>query len=386
MYTIILVNNHPWRNDKPSSRIFLTREWIRKHHVVYVDPPVTIWQLIKNIWRHFSKETLNCPWDIHHENLFIFRFYQIFPINWLPHGRLYLWLNGWFNKLGGYCLQRFLVKRGIHQSKVIQINAYWPCFKPEISKDLLVYYSTDLMTDGYMLKHAAKMEDEFVQKADMVVSTSSKLQERHAKNNKFSFLVTNGVDLNQFGSERFKQDQEPEALNGITRPRIIFTGNDQYQPRLDEKLIRFLCAERPQYNYVFAGHYHPLLLKLFNEYKNIHYLGPIAVNKIEHYLNYVDVGMIPYKQNGLTAHIYPLKVNEYLACGLPVVCTDFSRDLTSFGHLIERATTYSEFAECLDKAITDHSAKAQRVEFARHCGWDFKADEFIRLLERQMQL
>ena len=35
-----------------------------------------------------------------------------------------------------------------------------------------------------------------------------------------------------------------------------------------------------------------------------------------------DVGLVPYRLSEYTTNVYPTKLNEYLAMGIPVVATD----------------------------------------------------------------
>ena len=53
--------------------------------------------------------------------------------------------------------------------------------------------------------------------------------------------------------------------------------------------------------------------------ENVHFLGGKPVDALPGYLKALDVALIPYKLNELTRNIFPLKLYEYLAAGLPIV-------------------------------------------------------------------
>jgi glycosyltransferase involved in cell wall biosynthesis len=52
---------------------------------------------------------------------------------------------------------------------------------------------------------------------------------------------------------------------------------------------------------------------------NIHLLGKRPYEQLPDVLRGADAALIPYARNELTASIFPMKVYEYLAAGLPVV-------------------------------------------------------------------
>jgi len=75
--------------------------------------------------------------------------------------------------------------------------------------------------------------------------------------------------------------------------------------------------------------------------------------------------------------VYPLKINEFLAVGVPVVLTRFA-DLPEFSGNDSFASSKEEFLSHLVEAVTGDSREktAGRIEFARSNSWKARAEEF----------
>jgi glycosyltransferase involved in cell wall biosynthesis len=81
---------------------------------------------------------------------------------------------------------------------------------------------------------------------------------------------------------------------------------------------------------------------------------------------------MPYRSNGYTKYIFPIKVNEYLAAGKPTIGTPI-RTLQDYGDVITLATTSDEWVAVIQEMLALASADpdvARRVEYARRFSWD----------------
>lgn len=54
---------------------------------------------------------------------------------------------------------------------------------------------------------------------------------------------------------------------------------------------------------------------------NIKLFGAVSHDKIYEFMKAFDIGLIPFKKNGLTDRVSPIKLLEYWACKLPVIAT-----------------------------------------------------------------
>jgi hypothetical protein len=87
----------------------------------------------------------------------------------------------------------------------------------------------------------------------------------------------------------------------------------------------------------------------------------------------MDVCLLPYKANDYTKYIYPLKLNEYLAGGKPIVGTAI-RSLLDFAHVIKLASTQEEWSRALTESLAPEVVSIDQIEkrqnIARQVDWE----------------
>ncbi|HMR44753.1 MAG TPA: hypothetical protein PKC40_13005, partial [Saprospiraceae bacterium] len=88
----------------------------------------------------------------------------------------------------------------------------------------------------------------------------------------------------------------------------------------------------------------------------------------------------------LTESIYPLKVNEYLAAGKPVVSTSFSDDIRDFREVVYLADSEAAFLDLLDRAILENDAKKTeaRAAVAAKNTWAARVQYFWNLVNKHL--
>lgn len=98
------------------------------------------------------------------------------------------------------------------------------------------------------------------------------------------------------------------------------------------------------------------------------------------------MGIIPFAKNEFNKGVYPLKVNEYLAAGLPVVTTDFGY-LQDFEDVIRIADSTEKFKTFTQEELSTDSAekKLHRLNFARQNSWEQRAEEISNIIEKLEQ-
>ncbi len=127
--------------------------------------------------------------------------------------------------------------------------------------------------------------------------------------------------------------------------------------------------------------------KLLKKQKNIKFFGQISHEKIPETLSNFDVGIIPYKVNLFTNSIYPLKLNEYLAAGLPVISTGIKTILEfnkAHPNIIKIIKNKKNFIDLIDKIkrkkISLNKNKLRHI--AKQNTWDKKFENFDEKIDQ----
>jgi len=104
----------------------------------------------------------------------------------------------------------------------------------------------------------------------------------------------------------------------LRRPIIGYIGG--LHRFVDYDLLARMARARPLWSWVFVGAITTDIGELAL-LPNIHLLGQQPHQDMAHYIGQFDVCLIPYLNNRATATIVPIKLNEYLAAGKPIVST-----------------------------------------------------------------
>jgi glycosyltransferase involved in cell wall biosynthesis len=119
---------------------------------------------------------------------------------------------------------------------------------------------------------------------------------------------------------------------------------------------------------------------------NVSFIGARAMDELPAYLQHAHCTMIPFEYSKLTKSIYPLKINEYLGAGMPVVSTRFSEDIAGFQDVIYLADTPEEFAQQLKKAVSEDSEvlRQKRLKVAEANTWKSRGTQFLGIINKYL--
>lgn len=297
------------------------------------------------------------------------------PVNFLPKGKLYNLLL----KINGYIAKRSIVKYLIKlkmQDGLIYINSFNPALGIQtvgrMGELVSIYHCYDEISAApWMSRHGADLENEMFQLVDATIVTSQGLYEEKKHKTK-CFLVKNAADF-----ELFSKAFNPNSRHG----RVVgFIGS--LDERIDYGLLQFAIEHLPNFNFVFIGRVTECLeVNKLKENHNVTVHDPKPLLELPKFVKEFDVGIIPFRKNRFTKGIYPLKINEYLAAGLPVVTTDFGY-LNDFEGMIHIAKDQQQFVSEIQEAIRTNTVekKLARQSYAKHNSWNNRSIEFSQVI------
>ena len=157
-----------------------------------------------------------------------------------------------------------------------------------------------------------------------------------------------------------------------------------HDSRLDLDALEALALADPSWHVVLIG---PLKSGQVDEarlrsHPNIHLLGEKPRADLPGYLKGMAVALVPYRANDLTRNIFPLKLFEYLAAGVPVVVGGLP-ELERYAGTIGVAGRPEDYPELVRQALSTDTPerRAARVALAARNTWDHRVDEISGLVE-----
>ena len=194
--------------------------------------------------------------------------------------------------------------------------------------------------------------------------------------NKNSVVVKNGVDFDMF-VEQAKKD-----VNKHSKKVIGYTGSLDY--RFDIDLIEFAVQKLPEYSFEFTGGIlNQKVVERLSNYENVIFHPAVHASEVPELVAKFDIGIIPYLLSEINKNIYPLKINEYLAIGIPVVMTEFAV-LKDFENIACVAKSKEEFVDLIKTQVENDNSKKikERIDFARSNSWESRAKQFGDYIEK----
>jgi glycosyltransferase involved in cell wall biosynthesis len=251
----------------------------------------------------------------------------------------------------------------------------------------LAYYCVDdLPSSSRPARHCRATEERLLREADLVFAASRGLRARAQTFRDEVHLMPFGVDFPSFASDAREPLPSPPELAGLGRPVVGYVGG--LHRWLDQELCLGIARAIPEASLVFIGPIQTNVAALRGA-PNIHVLGSRPHETLPSYLRAFDVGMIPYRLCEYTQFVYPTKMNEYLATGLPVVATPlpevvaFSQDHPG---VVEVAESPETFVAAIRRSAQGLGGpqRSRRIEVARLSDWTTRVAHMRELLGRSL--
>jgi glycosyltransferase involved in cell wall biosynthesis len=313
------------------------------------------------------------------------------PINWMPRGRVYDFFQQVNNKVVLRTIRKVLRQQEI--SQFIYINCYDPYYAGYLPASfgaaLCVYHCIDDITqNAYSNKHGTDLENEAIRHADITLATSSKLVRMKTQLSDRVVPFFNAADVSLFRQAFASALPKPPEIEHISGKIIGFTGNLD-ELRIDYALLKKVAEAFPEHHLVLVGPVNstePAAIGL-DRLPNVLFTGSRPLEALPALLRYMDCVLIPFRRNTLTQSIYPLKINEYLAAGKPVVSTSFSDDIRGFADCIYLADDDETFIRQIRSAIlaSNPELALQRIGIAEKNTWPARIEQFWRVVNSKLK-
>jgi glycosyltransferase involved in cell wall biosynthesis len=265
---------------------------------------------------------------------------------------------------------------------------FWS-YVPLLSPDRVIYHAYDLYhRQKRWNAELAEMQQHFLARADLVVASSWPIAEYLEKQSGRDVLVVeNAADFDAFAIDA--ADPEPADLAAVPHPRIGYAGT--LNAKVDFALLAQLAARRPHWHLVLIGSVGRLddetaaAIEQLRRLPNAHFLGFKPHTDLPRYVAAMDVNLLAYRisEDLWTEGIYPLKLHEYLAAGVPVIGADLP-SLRPFADVVKIIDRTADWEPAIAAALEGRGAGTRdtRRAVARENSWEARVAELERRLNQ----
>ncbi len=238
------------------------------------------------------------------------------------------------------------------------------------------YRATDLYADFKNDPSIKVAERILASEVDGVIGTSGPVLEwlQSLAPGSPSLLMENGVDFRHFSAPR----PCPAEYQALPRPRAVYIG--ALDERFDAKAVQKLAEARPKLTIILIGPPDSPLPESLLSLNNVLLLGSRSYDRIPHYLQHADLGLLPLNDHAANRGRSPMKLYEYASAGLPVVSA-------ATEEVVRRAEpfvfTYGDaggIAGAVDAALASRDAGMRARESARARDWEQLTERLLQFV------
>jgi teichuronic acid biosynthesis glycosyltransferase TuaH len=387
---IVFVGLSPWFWEIGSNSKDIARELSKQYRILYMNPPLDNRTVLEQRdhpeYRKYLEIIKGKQPNLIEIEPNIWNYYPtkiITSARWLPFTSLFSIVNRINNRRFASDIRTATKLLGFSDYILLNDNDIFRSLylKELLQPRLYIYYSRDnLVAMNYWKKHGLKLEPLHIAKADLAVANSLYLTDYLRRYNPNSHYIGQGCDIRVFDAAL--DYPMPDDLKSIPHPIIGYIGAIS-SLRLDKEVIREIAVSRPHYNIVMVGPEDEDFSKSdLHHYPNIHFLGRKPLAELPRYSSRFDVTINPQLLNEVTIGNYPLKIDEYLAMGKPVVATR-TRAMELFGDAVLTAEKPADYPALLDKALAEDNSvlREKRITLAHTHSWENSVKKLLLAID-----
>lgn len=221
----------------------------------------------------------------------------------------------------------------------------------------------------------------------LCVASARKLEDdlrSHLGNKQKIVLAPNAVYTEHFDFTNNKTENPPTDLEGIVKrgnPIVGFYG--ALAPWIDFKIINNLAREHKDLEIVLLGIDYNGAAKNLERLNNVHDLGPKKYEELPKYAKYFNCAIIPFKHGQIAKATSPIKLFEYMAAGLPTVCTRDLRECRGFDY-VYMAKDDDEFIKDIYLALDNYKnidCRKRLLKQAEENTWSERAKTIVEAIK-----
>jgi len=391
----IIISLNPWYTPLSSTSKQVAQELAKQNRVLYVNPPLdrrTLTTRRKDpiLQRHLDIIKGNSSNLVKIDS----NFWNYYPrtilesVNWIPNTTIFSWFNHLNNKRLAASILSAIEALGFSDYIIINDKDLFRGFylKELLQPDVYLYYDRDyILGVDYWRKHGSILEPELARKSDLVVTHSDHLMSLLKPYNSNIYNVGSGIDIDLFNAD--KTYSKPGELKKIGPPLLGYVGA-LTASRLDEDAFIRIAMEKPEWTIVLVGPEDDTFRNSrLHGMQNVVFCGRKPLSDIPAYISAMDVCLNLQVINDITIGNYPLKIDEYLAMGKPVIAT-CTIGMKPFEGYVALAEPGGDYVSLIEKALKEDSIREQerRIAYARsHC-WKNVMENIYRAIEGTMAL
>lgn len=215
--------------------------------------------------------------------------------------------------------------------------------------------------------------------ADVVIASNPVLADRHRPERADILLIENGVNVARFSRPAPRPPDLPEG--------ILIGYHGSVQPWFDFDLFETVARDRPDWEFVVVGPVNSAVgdaASRATALANVTFLGERPPDQMPAYAQAFDVGVLWRVVDHMTAGMTPLKLNEYLAAGTPVVSTPLPASEAALAVLTapDAKGIVSAIEGALQR-IDDSAWQTLAATAAADAEWTRRIDPLLRRLEAE---
>ena len=375
-----------WEGEYAKSTVQVISRLARDRQVLYVDYQYTLKDLLAGILGRTSVPVLRilglrprlrtCVTEIG-TAVQVLTPPPMIPINVLPAGYVYEMLRRFNQWIVLRATRRIM--RQISMVRPIVVNAFNPFIGTgsvgKLDERSHVYYCYDEITAApWAKRHGGNLEKRFLAEVDAVITTSEALEQEKGEAGMRIATVKNGVDADLFAAA---------AASARRSERRVIGYVGSVDDRFDTDLVVRIARHYPDAQVRIVGRIVDAhVRRRLEDEANIVCTGPQPMASVANEVASFHVGLIPFLRTEFTKHVYPLKVNEYLSAGVPVVMSDFA-SLDEFAGIVHIAQDDRAFMSAVGAAMNEWSPVEveRRSRIGSQNDWNSRVDQFARYID-----